>query len=268
MLWDLYNHDFDQAGSYFGAKKANEPVHVLYAYDTGSVDVDNLSGRTRVGCRCRPRSTTPPATCSTDAQCGSDHGLATKASAPVCCTRPCRQADDPPAPAKTFFVEFVLSQGGAVIDRNVYWLSTQHDVVDWSKTIGNPQATMTRFADLRALGSLSEGDHSRHGDHDPRRADSDGADTVTDVTITNTSTQPVVGFFLRADVRRGTAWTASPAAGDNEVLPIFWNDNDITLWPGESDTLEASYRRSDLRDASPVVSVAGWNMPAVDVPAG
>src|SRR5262249_24382421 len=43
VLWDLYNHDFDQAGSYFGAKKANEPLHVLYAYDDGTVSVDNLS---------------------------------------------------------------------------------------------------------------------------------------------------------------------------------------------------------------------------------
>ena len=44
LLWDLYNHDYDQAGSYFGAKKANEPVHVLYTYDDGTVSVDNLAG--------------------------------------------------------------------------------------------------------------------------------------------------------------------------------------------------------------------------------
>ena len=25
LLWDLYNEDGDQAGSYFGAKKANTP---------------------------------------------------------------------------------------------------------------------------------------------------------------------------------------------------------------------------------------------------
>ena len=49
LLWDLYNHDFDQAGSYFGAKKANEPLHALYAYDTGTVSVDNLSGSAQDG---------------------------------------------------------------------------------------------------------------------------------------------------------------------------------------------------------------------------
>jgi len=42
LLWDLYNQDTDQAGSYFGAKKANEPLHALYAYDSGTVALDNL----------------------------------------------------------------------------------------------------------------------------------------------------------------------------------------------------------------------------------
>jgi exo-1,4-beta-D-glucosaminidase len=92
-------------------------------------------------------------------------------------------------------------------------------------------------------------------------------DAETDVTITNTSRTSTVAFFLRADVRRGSA-TGVPAGGDNEVLPISWSDNDVTLWPGESETLRATYRRSDLRGAAPVVSVSGWNVGTQDVPAG
>jgi exo-1,4-beta-D-glucosaminidase len=87
----------------------------------------------------------------------------------------------------------------------------------------------------------------------------DGADTVTDVTIENTST--TVAFFIRADVRRGTA-AGVLAAGDNEVVPTFWSDNDITLWPGESETLHASYRSAGLRGSVPVVTVSGWNVSA------
>ena len=76
-----------------------------------------------------------------------------------------------------------------------------------------------------------------------------------------------MAFFLRADVRRGSA-TGVPAAGDNQVLPITWSDNDVTLWPGESETLRASYRGSDLGGAARVVSVSGWNVGTADVPAG
>jgi exo-1,4-beta-D-glucosaminidase len=78
--------------------------------------------------------------------------------------------------------------------------------------------------------------------------------------------KPTAAFFLRADVRRGSA-SGSPAPGDNQVLPVFWSDNDATLWPGESEAISASYRRTDLHGSSPVVSVSGWNVAAVDVPA-
>jgi len=76
-----------------------------------------------------------------------------------------------------------------------------------------------------------------------------------------------VAFFLRADIRRGSE-SGVPAPGDNQVVPIMWSDNDLTLWPGESETLRATYRRSQLRGAAPVVSVSGWNVATEDVPAG
>jgi exo-1,4-beta-D-glucosaminidase len=87
------------------------------------------------------------------------------------------------------------------------------------------------------------------------------------VTITNTSTKPTVAFFMRADLRRGSR-SGAPARGDNEVLPIMWSDNDVTLWPGESETLRATYSRGELGGAAPVVSLSGWNVRTVDVPAG
>ncbi len=86
------------------------------------------------------------------------------------------------------------------------------------------------------------------------------------MTITNTSTTPTVGFFLRADVRRGTA-AGGEQPGDNQVTSTLWDDNDITLWPGESQTLHATYRSADLHSLSPIVSVGGFNVAGVDVPA-
>ena len=59
-----------------------------------------------------------------------------------------------------------------------------------------------------------------------------------------------MAFFLRADVRRGSR-SGVPASGDNQVLPIMWSDNDVTLWPGESETLHATYRGSALAGAAP-----------------
>src|SRR5271156_5637635 len=39
--WNLYDYYFKPAGSYFGAKKANEPVHALWDYKTRAVKIFN-----------------------------------------------------------------------------------------------------------------------------------------------------------------------------------------------------------------------------------
>ncbi len=267
LLWDLYNKDYDQAGSYFGAKKANEPLHVLYAYGDGTVSVDNLSSRAVSGL-------------SVDAKVYSLGGRLlderTATGLTVASGRVARgllhphlpATTTPPRPARSYFVELLLRQAdGTIVDRNVYWLSTQPDIVDWPATIGNAGGfgTITQYADLRRLRTLPPATVSVTA-QTRSEPGPDGADTVTDVTITNDSSKPAVAFFLRADLRRGTS-AGTPAAGDNEVLPVFWNDNDVTLWPGESETLTAEYRRAALRGATPVVSVSGWNRPVLDVAA-
>jgi exo-1,4-beta-D-glucosaminidase len=264
LLWDLYNNEFDQAGSYFGAKKANEQLHVLYTYDTGSVSVDNLSGTAQSGLSVEAK-VYDTAGKVLDDRSASSLSVAAQGVQSSVLTPQVPVATAPPTPAKTYFVELVMKQGAAVVDRNVYWLSTQADLVNWPATLGKPQATMTRYADLSGLAGLAPAEvsavastHSQPG--------AGGADTLTEVTLTNVSKTPAVGFFLRADIRRGSA-AGVPAAGDNQVLPTFWSDNDVTLWPGESQTLTASYRASALHGQSPLVSVSGWNAPALNVPA-
>ena len=49
LLWNLYNNDGDQAGSYFGAQEANRSLHAIYALDTGTVTLDNLGNTTQTG---------------------------------------------------------------------------------------------------------------------------------------------------------------------------------------------------------------------------
>jgi exo-1,4-beta-D-glucosaminidase len=267
LLWDLYNYDYDQAGSYFGAKKANEPLHVLYTYDDGSVSVDNLSGQSAHGLSVESKVYAVNGTLLDDQTANGvsvdSQGVAQDLLHPVVPV-----ATTPPMPAQTYFVELLLTRHGLLVDRNVYWLSTQQDVVDWNATLSQdyPQATMTQYANLTQLQSLGGATVRVTAYTRPSWSWGRGGDTETDVTITNTSSQSTVAFFLRADVRRGSA-TGVPAAGDNQVVPITWSDNDVTLWPGESETLRATYRRADLHGAAPVVSVSGWNLATQDVPA-
>ncbi|MBV9381753.1 MAG: hypothetical protein JOY82_18540 [Streptosporangiaceae bacterium] len=260
LLWDLYNFDYDTAGSYFGAKKANESLHVLYAYDTGGVTIDNLTGVSQRGLSAEARVYDASGALLGSSTTHRSVNLEPQQVAAGVLFPRVPSATTPPERAKTYFVELILRQHGTVADRNVYWLSTQRDVINWATTEGNPQADngspLSRYADMTALRNLPS---------EPVRAaastvaGADGYD-VTSVTVTNPSGNRAVAFFLRADVRRGTAGGAA-LPGGNQVLPITWSDNDITLWPGESETLTARYRSSLLNGATPVVSIGGWNVP-------
>jgi exo-1,4-beta-D-glucosaminidase len=77
-----------------------------------------------------------------------------------------------------------------------------------------------------------------------------GATGTTKVTLTNSSTS--VAFFIRLKLTSGK--------GGKMVVPVFWQDNYVSLMPGESRTLTATYSLSDLGAAAPAVEVSGWNV--------
>jgi exo-1,4-beta-D-glucosaminidase len=266
LLWDLYNQEFDQAGSYFGAQQANQSLHALYAYDNDTVTLDNLTNATASGLSVRAKVYALDGQLL-DEQSAGPITLGAQAVANDVIKPRIPAATSPPVPAQTYFVQLLLEQGGAVIDRNVYWLSTQQDIVDWRTTLEEPEphASMSQYADLSALHELPPASVSVSA-RTQSQPGPDGADTLTSVTITNTSHAPTVAFFLRADVRRGNG-EGIPDAGEDEVLPIFWSDNDTTLWPGESETLSAAYSAAALDGRQPVVSVSGWNVATSDVAA-
>jgi exo-1,4-beta-D-glucosaminidase len=259
LLWYLYNYDGDQAGAYFGVQEADKTVHALYALDNGTVTLDNLSNSTQSGLTVESKVYSLAGTVTDDRTSGPE----TLASQQV--LNQVLTPNVPTTPAgTTYFVELLLRQNGTVIDRNVYWLSTTPDVVNWKKSLGKPVGTVSTYANLTELNSLSASTISATATS-VRRSGPDSADVATTVTIRNTSSS-TVAFFLRADVRRGTA-TGGLQSGDNELQSSIWQGNDITLFPGESQTLTVTYDSSDLDAATPVITLSGWNVPQLNIAA-
>jgi exo-1,4-beta-D-glucosaminidase len=58
-----------------------------------------------------------------------------------------------------------------------------------------------------------------------------------------------LAFFVRVKVNKGS----------EEILPVVWQDNYVSLLPGEKRDLTATYRAADLGAAKPAVEVKGWN---------
>jgi len=145
----------------------------------------------------------------------------------------------------TYFVELELqSAHGETLSRNVYWLSTRPDRLDWANS--NWYLTpLTQYADFTALQSLPAATSEVKAT--TRR---EGSEAVTSVTLTNPASAKTVALFQHAAIRKS-------AQGDF-LAPILWSDNDVTLWPGESVTLTARYAAPE--GAATVVEVNGWNI--------
>jgi exo-1,4-beta-D-glucosaminidase len=257
LLWNLYGSDGDQAGSYFGAQEANRTLHALYALDNGTVTLDNLTNTTQSGLAVESKVYNLAGTVLDD-QTASNITLASQ--------QVLNKVLTPKAPAgspvQAYFVELLLKQNGTLVDRNVYWLSTQNDVVNWKKTLGKPVGAISTYANLQSLGTLPQSSIAATSST-TAQAGPDGANEATTVTITNRSAS-TVAFLLRADVRRGTA-SGQELSGDNELQSSIWQDNDITLFPGESQTLTVTWNSADLQGATAVVSLSGWNVPKIDI---
>ncbi len=258
LLWFLWNFDGDQAGSYFGGQEANRPLHALYALDNGTVTLDNLTNTTQSGLSVESKVYSLSGTV-TDDQTASNISLTSQQVMTSVLT-----PKVPTTPAgTTYFVELQLKQNGTLIDRNAYWLSTTQDATNWTKSLGQPVGAISTYANLTGLRSLATIPSSSIAESASTATQSgpDGADRATTVTITNNSSS--VAFLLRADVRRGTGTT--PAAGDNELQSSIWQGNDITLFPGESQSIVVTWNSSDLQGLSPIISLSGWNTPTQDI---
>ena len=274
LLWNLYNYDYDQSGTYFGAKKANSPLHVYYSYaapendpNNRMVNVVNQTGRAQNDLTVSARTYDMTGKLVDQKQAwninlpsqGVMNGLF---GVPVPAL-----ATVGGVPQRTYFLELQLKRGTRVIDRNVYWLSTVGDVPTYT---GNAYPNLSTYGDLRNLQTPAQDPingllpattvdacaATRSGS-----TGTDGQDTATDVTLVNRSS--TVAFLVRVDVRRGAGST--PDSGDNQVRPANYSDNFVTLWPGQAQTITETYRAADLGGRSPVVSVGGHNVAVTNV---
>lgn len=246
MYWHLYDYYLATGGSYFGAKTAMRPLHVQYSYDDKSLAVVNTGLQDVSGLSVQVTVFNADGTQKAD----ETRPVTSKGNASVRVgTLP-----QPSGLSTTYFTRLLLKDStGKVVDRNVYWLSTKADTLDYNASTWyhTPQ---TGYADLKGLNTLEPGKVSVTA-----ASTRTGENVATSVTVTNTATDRAVAFFLRASIRKG--------AGGAEVLPSQWTDNYVTLWPGETITLKADYRASDLGGATPSVEVSGNNVPKSTVSA-
>ena len=224
-VWQIYGWDYDTSASYYGAKHAAEPVHVQLDLPDDRITVTD--------------TTTAPVRGTVRARVFAlDGRKLSETSRPVSVvaggvTRGEPLPLDAAMAAGPVLVDLQLADGsGAPLSRNIYWRARAD--ADYRKLNDLPSTPVT--VDARARPALENGER------------------VVEVRLSNPAATPVLAVKL----------TLEDAAGAR-VLPAFYEDNYVSLPPGETRTLTVRYPANAPTPAAKF-SVRGWNAREAEAP--
>jgi exo-1,4-beta-D-glucosaminidase len=222
---NIFDYYLRPGGAYFGAKKGLRPLSVVFdSYATGdhsqaNIMLVNQTPQEATDLRARVRVYDLQGRLREDRT--SDDMTVASGSAANAMTLP-RVARD----SRVFFVRCeLLDRNGKVLGENVYWQSQLND------DVGDPdldvafELNQSTWADMTALNRMAKVplEVTAH-----RTTNGAGQDVV-DISLHNPTKQ--IAFFERAEV--------TPSRGGEEILPIEYSDNYVTVFPGETAVLRA-----------------------------
>jgi hypothetical protein len=200
-MWQIYSHDYDTHGAFYGVKKAAEQVHIqmsltdhrLAVVNNGGVALDKAKVRARVF--------------ALDGRALSDRVLAFSAKADSVSVGDKLDLDAALAAEGAVIVRLDLNTAkGAPLDENVYWIAK--DAAGSRKLAAMAPQTVSLKTSRRV----------------------DGGEVVLSAELANTGAAPALNLKL-------TLTDAESRA----VLPAYYSDNYISLTPGERRSVEVRY---------------------------
>jgi exo-1,4-beta-D-glucosaminidase len=245
----LFDYYLRPGGAYFGAKKGLRPLSAVFdSYATGdhstaNIKVVNQTPVNQDGLRLRVRVYDLAGRVRDDRT--ADHLKVASGGATQAVALPRTVRD-----SRVFFVRCQLfDKAGNMVSDNVYWQSQQQDDVGDPRNDLAFELKQSSWADMTALNNLP-----RVPLEVTARRITDSDDNRIAIRLHNASRQ--IAFFERAEL------TSAPDA--DEILPIEYSDNYVTVFPGDTVDLTGTIPTGGV-DAR-WVRVSGYNTAPQVVP--
>jgi exo-1,4-beta-D-glucosaminidase len=239
--WQLYDWYLLPNGAFYGTRAACQPLSLAYDYADRTVRAINDTRFSQTGLTAMIRAFDLGAkeifttTVELDLAPGSARTAASLA--------------DVISPTPVWFLDLRLADSaGTEVGRNFYWLSAKDDVLDYANSLWFVTPTAT-FADFTALDELP----------------------AVELEISAVRTDGPAGPEVRVDLHNPTGGLAfftelgvrDPAGAT--IVPVLWDDNYVSILPGERRTLTARLPAGTAGEIS-TLSVRGWNSPHRELP--
>ena len=231
--WQLYDYYLLPTSAYYATRKANEPLQLMYDYQNNSVfavnetvnDAENLKASIRIF--------------NLDSKLLSQQDVnftvSSNNSEKVLALEPLTEA--------VFLDVRLFDNKGKQLAQNFYWLSDKPDVFDWKKTTW-AYTPMEDFADYTGLNKLPATEISAS-----YLSVNTGDNLELTAKLQNHSDK--IAFFINLALLDGNG---------NQVYPVFWDDNYISLLPGEKRNISCSMPKGSLKSGNKKLQISGWNV--------
>lgn len=241
LIWQLYDTYLQPNGSFYGVKKACNPLHAIYRYGFDDIYLANEDLLTAKNLTVKIRIF--------DINSKEIFADQWQGEIPSNISKFIYKLPEIKNLTAVYFLDLrIFNQENKEVDNSIYWLSQKKDVLDYeaSKKLEWPFYTPTsQFADYTALDRLPK--VKMEYQYDYTKDDQFGR-----IKLAVKNPSEAIAFFNFMDVI--DPQTQSP------ILPIYWDDNYVTLLPGETRTYEAKFFLSDFKGEKPVLEIRGWNV--------
>jgi exo-1,4-beta-D-glucosaminidase len=240
----LFDYYLKPGGAYFGAKMGLRPLSVVFDYyardkEQGHIRVVNQTLEDRRGLRVRVR------VYDLDGKAVFDQRSIVDVKA-----QDVAQALALPVSKDISSVYFIRCElfdaDGARIVDNVYWQSVTQDEYAPRADDNAFNVQEAQWADFTPLQSMAKVHLDVKGTI--RKI---GAESEALISLHNPSAH--LAFFVRAEITGGK--------DGNEILPVTYDNNYVTVFPGETVSIRGQLSNVDLAGAKPWLRVEGVNAP-------
>lgn len=237
MYWQLYDWYLMPNGAFYGTRSACRPLNIVYNYGNKSICLTSELIEQQKNLKAEIKVFDTKSNLLFDKTIHAD--LEPNTSKEILKLSAIKGL------STTYFVDLRLFKNDTSnVATNFYWLSTQEDKLDIKRTewFYTPNSGYADLKDLRKL--------EKARIHSNAVFIIAGDKIKAKVVLKNHSSNII--FFINMSIK-----------GDKSgktVLPVFWDDNYISLLPRESRTINAWVYSKDLNGQTPVLELEGINL--------
>jgi exo-1,4-beta-D-glucosaminidase len=236
MYWQLYDYYLNPTGAFYATQKACLPLSLIYNYGDHQIymindylyDVETLHAQIRVY----------------DIQSNLLFEKNISTNALKDSSKSIFELEEIEKLSSTYFLDLRLfNKDNNEISNNFYWLSTQEETLDYEADLGDfaYHTPSKEYADLTLLSALPK----VNLDINYKYENLDGEQKIV-VDIENNSDK--IAFLINLKL-------VEKETGEI-ILPVFWEDNFISLLAGENRTITVTCKSNIEAE----VKVEGWNL--------